>query len=369
MATYQFTIYQFSTTEGSATLESNTDNTVGSQNIGQTFTYNGNPGTQVILTDDDLQANDGNADPQGGTPSGSNGNQIISTDLSNPVAWRGQVIQLEYKITVLVNGGPETKEFFVVRIGDNGTAGANVGLAGVEPPVPGETYTIISVTDQFSPTEVRIYTTANGATFTTVGGVNAVPWDTLACFTHGTLIDTPDGLRLIETLEPGDLVTTLNNGSQAVRWVGCRKVTRQEMIFNPALRPVLFAAGAIGNSRPLLVSPQHRMLLNDWRAQVYFGEDQVLIAAKALINGQTVRQVMPETDLTYCHLLFDQHEVILAEGALSESFHPGEIGLGGLDDAQRDEIAALFPQLALLDRRAAFPIVRLGEARGLPLAG
>jgi hypothetical protein len=141
------------------------------------------------------------------------------------------------------------------------------------------------------------------------------------------------------------------------------------MMLNPALRPVLFEAGAVGNSRPLLVSPQHRMLLNDWRAQVYFGEDQVLIAAKAMVNGKTIRQILPEDGVTYCHLLFDRHEVILAEGALSESFHPGEIALGGLDDAQRREIETLFPQLMLEERRAAFPIVRPREALGLPLAG
>lgn len=365
MAIYQFTIYQFSTTEGSATLEGNLDNTVGSQNIGQTFTYNGTAGTQVTLDDDDLQANDGNADPQGGTASGSNGNQVITNDASNPVAWRNQVIQLEYKVTVLVNGGPETKEFFMVRIGDNGASGANVGLAGIEPPVPGETYTIISVTDQFNATQTRIYTTADGNTFTTITGVNSVPWDQLACFTYGTLIDTPNGPRLIEDLEPGDLVTTLDNGSQPVRWIGARTLSHAELLQRPDLRPVQFDVGAVDNTRPLLVSPQHRMLLNDWRAQVYFGEDQVLIAAKAMVNGQTIRQVLPTAGVTYCHMLFDRHEVVVAEGALSESFHPGEIGLGALDDAQRQEIEALFPLLDLESRRAVFPIVRTGEARAL----
>jgi len=195
----------------------------------------------------------------------------------------------------------------------------------------------------------------------------AVAPNTLACFTHGTLIETPDGPRLIETLVPGDLVTTLGNGSQHLRWVGTRHLSPRDMLLRADLRPVLFEAGSFGNSRALMVSPQHRMLLNDWRAEVYFGEDEVLIAAKALVNGKTVRQVVPEGGVVYCHLLFAQHEVILAEGALSESFHPGEIGLGALDNAQRQEIEALFPDLEFTDWRAAFPIVRNAEARALPL--
>jgi hypothetical protein len=111
------------------------------------------------------------------------------------------------------------------------------------------------------------------------------------------------------------------------------------------------------------------MLLTDWRAEVYFGEDSVLIAAKALENGTTIRQVVPEEGVVYCHLLFDRHEILITEGALSESFHPGEIGLGALDQAQRREIEALFPALMLESRRAAYPIVRHADARVLRLPG
>lgn len=184
-------------------------------------------------------------------------------------------------------------------------------------------------------------------------------------FTAGTLIDTLSGARTIETLRPGDLVTTLDNGSQTLRWVGSRRVTRAEMLVRPGLQPIRFDRGTIGNTQPLLLSQTHRMLLSDWRAQVYFGEDQVLIAAKALENGQSICQVLPEADVTYLHLLFDRHEVILAEGALLESFHPGEGGLAVLEAGQRQEIQALFPGQAVERRRAAFPIVRASEARAL----
>lgn len=192
-------------------------------------------------------------------------------------------------------------------------------------------------------------------------------WDAIFCFTHGTQVDTPDGPCLIEKLCVGDLVTTLGNGSQPLRWTGSRRVIADEMRQFPELQPVEFATGAIGNSRPLLVSPQHRILMNDWRAQVYFGEDEVLIPAKAMINGVSIRPILPSDGVTYVHLLFDRHEILVTEGALSESFHPGEEGLQSLDDDQRHELALLFPDLELQRRRAAFPIVKLSEARALRL--
>lgn len=185
----------------------------------------------------------------------------------------------------------------------------------------------------------------------------------------GTRIDTFAGTRPIETLVPGDLVSTLDNGSQPLRWIGSRHVTPEEMAMREDLRPVLVEAMVLGNAAPIMVSPRHRFLLNDWRAQVYFGEDQVLIPALALINGGSVRQITPEAGVTYMHVLFDRHEVILAEGTLSESLHPGEAGLSALDPAQRREVEALFPGHTVERRRSAFPIVRMSEARALRLPG
>ena len=198
---------------------------------------------------------------------------------------------------------------------------------------------------------------------------NARPRKCPFAFALGTQIDTPDGPRRIETLGPGDLISTLDNGSQPLRWVGRRLVTPEEMALREDLRPLRLEVGVLGNERVLLISPRHRMLLNDWRAQVYFGEDQVLVPAQALLNGATVRQVLPLAGVTYLHLLFDRHEVILSEGALSESLHPGETGLGALDPAQRQEIEALFPGQALERRRAALPMLRMAEARALRLPG
>ena len=184
----------------------------------------------------------------------------------------------------------------------------------------------------------------------------------LAAFARGTLIDTPDGPRPVEELAAGDAVTTLANGSRPLRWVGRRRVEPVEMLAHPGLRPVVFTPGTVGNARALSVSPQQRMLIDDWRAEVFFGEDRVLV------DDQSACLVLPSGGVEYVLLLCDRHEVILAEGALSESFHPGSTGLAALDPAQRAEVAAIIPEEALQRRRAAFPIVRHAEARALRLS-
>jgi hypothetical protein len=193
--------------------------------------------------------------------------------------------------------------------------------------------------------------------------------EALAAYGAATLIDTPDGPRAAGTLVAGDVVTTLANGSRPLRWVGRRRVSVIEMLAFPGLRPVAFAPGAVGNGRELVVSPQQRMLIDDWRAAVYFGEERVLVSAQALVDDQAARLILPVTGVDYTVLLCDRHEVLLAEGALSESFHPGAEGLAGLGPDDRAEVAGIFPEADLTRRRAAFPIVRNAEARALRLQG
>lgn len=159
------------------------------------------------------------------------------------------------------------------------------------------------------------------------------------CFASGTLIETDTGPLPIEIIRPGDMVLTLDHGLQPVRWVGRRTVPGRG-----PMAPVEISAGALGNWRKLVVSPQHRMLVEDWRAEMYFGQPQVLVAAVYLVNDDTIRQV-PRRRVCYVHLVFDRHEVIMAEGIPSESLYLGALAQEALSTAERAEIAALFPEL------------------------
>ena len=104
-------------------------------------------------------------------------------------------------------------------------------------------------------------------------------------------------------------------------------------------------AGALdGLTRALTVSPQHRFLFTGYRAELLFGTSEVLVAAKHLVNGMNIRQE-DRTAVTYLHMMFDQHEVIYADGTATESFHAGEIGIAAISDQSREEMFALFPEL------------------------
>ena len=167
------------------------------------------------------------------------------------------------------------------------------------------------------------------------------------CFTPGTLLTTPTGLRRVEELQPGDQVLTRDSGFQEVCWAGRRDLGLAELVVNPALRPVRITKGALGDGLPrrdLLVSPQHRMLIEDSRAELLFGEREVLVAALHLVGRPGITQVMPR-GVSYIHVMCPQHEIVQAEGAWTESFQPGSGTLGRMDRAQRDEVLALFPEL------------------------
>ena len=62
--------------------------------------------------------------------------------------------------------------------------------------------------------------------------------------------------------------------------------------------------------------------------------------------------------MTYYHMLFDAHEIVMAEGAASESFHPGHIGWGALAEDAREEILTLFPALDGTNFDAYGPVAR-----------
>ena len=174
----------------------------------------------------------------------------------------------------------------------------------------------------------------------------------IVCFTRGTRIMTATGERAIEDLGADDLVLTMDHGYQPIRWIGSTTVAA-----TGKFAPIAIAAGVFGNSRELRVSPQHRMLLTGWQAELLFEDAEVLVAARMLINDATIRPV-EGGEVEYFHMLFDTHEIVYAEGAPSESFHPGHQGWGALADEARNEILALFPMLAGEDFTAYGPAAR-----------
>ncbi|MBE1282365.1 MAG: type I secretion protein [Rhodobacteraceae bacterium] len=182
----------------------------------------------------------------------------------------------------------------------------------------------------------------------------------IPCFTPGTLIATPKGERRVEDLKVGDRVITRDNGIQAIRWLGKRTLNSSELLRASHLQPVLIRQGALGNGLPerdMMVSPNHRVLVANDKTALYFEEREVLVAAKHLTGLEGVDRV-EISSVTYIHFMFEQHEVVLSDGAWTESFQPGDQTLDGLGNAQRNEIFELFPELKTREGLEAYQSAR-----------
>lgn len=169
--------------------------------------------------------------------------------------------------------------------------------------------------------------------------VPAAATNPIICFAEGTLIHTPYGDRRIEHLAEGDLVLTLDRGPQPVRWMGSKTVAA-----TGAQAPVRFLRGAIGNDRDLLVSPHHRMLVPRHWSPTAANASEFFAPALAMVDNFRV-SVAYGGLVTYHHMMFDRHEVVIANGAASESFHPGGFGLDALEAFARDRLFERFPRL------------------------
>ena len=274
---------------------------------------------------------------------------VVATDDSFTVDWDGQTVVDLIGNDVDAAGGTLT----ITKI--NGipvTAGSTVTLpSGLVIMVNGDgTITVVSdPTD--TPGDVSFsYEVTNEDGITDVGFVTG---DVVPCFVAGTRIDTQRGPIRVEDVEVGDLVLTQDDGWQPVRWHGARQVPSQG-----TLAQVLIPAGTFGDHGALAVSPQHRLYLTGWRAELYCGEDEVLVKAIHLARAGKLHQDRSGRPVTYHHLMFDRHQIIRAEGMWSESYHPGPTTLADHDPDTRDEILALFPELARDAAHGYGPIAR-----------
>ncbi len=171
---------------------------------------------------------------------------------------------------------------------------------------------------------------------TAVGIVNI---DTVPCFVAGSMIRTAWGNIPVERLRPGDLVKTRDDGFQPVRWIGKRR-----MAADGKMAPVRIDRNTFGEHGVVMVSPLHRIFLQNMHAELLFGSCEVLVAARDLIDGRRVRQI-EGGQVEYVHLLFDRHQVIWSDGLPSESFLPGPQTKHCFEAEALEEIRSIFPEL------------------------
>ncbi|WP_243611688.1 Hint domain-containing protein [Shimia aestuarii] len=241
-----------------------------------------------------------------------------------------------------------------VDVLDNDEAGSTLTITHIngQPVEPGDTIVLstgqvitlnadgtLEVTSDGDEEEVNFTYTIEDESGTSDVGFVTINSTAVPCFVKGTLIRTPEGDVPVEDIDVGDLVETYENGAQEVRWIGSRTVPAEG-----ALAPIRIEAESFGDHGTLLVSPQHRVLLRDSRAELLFDSPEVLVKAKDLIDDQRVTR---ETggDVTYFHMLFDSHQLVFSQGLETESFLPGPEISNIFEEEIVEEIFTLFPEL------------------------
>ncbi|WP_301067116.1 Hint domain-containing protein [Pseudooceanicola sp.] len=146
-------------------------------------------------------------------------------------------------------------------------------------------------------------------------------------FARGTLISTPDGPRAIEDLRPGQLVETLENGPQAITWIGSMTLVPSAPVVDPAQSRLTRITGdRFGQGKPasdLMVGPGARMLHSPDMLRDDELRGQSYTSFTDFVDGDSVFEVVPPAALETFHLCLAQHATIFANEVAVESYHPG----------------------------------------------
>ena len=173
----------------------------------------------------------------------------------------------------------------------------------------------------------------SGTTFTVSQASGFVDVGAAPCYCPGTLIQMERGQKRVEDLKIGDEVMTMSGALRPIKWIGRRSYSGRFAAGQKDILPICIKAGASEDHVPrrdLWISPHHAMYI-----------DGVLIEAKDLVNGASIVKAERADKVEYFHIELDTHDVIIAEGALSESF---------VDDDSRGmfhnahEYRALYPE-------------------------
>ncbi|WP_086652482.1 Hint domain-containing protein [Acetobacter malorum] len=172
--------------------------------------------------------------------------------------------------------------------------------------VSGQNFTV----GNYSATGAGPLTVSSDGTSLSIEAVGSV------CFLSGTLLSTPTGEVAVEDVQVGDTLLTFENGkpvAQPVVWVGSRQAeVRAGLPLDEAGWPVRVRQNALADGVPgkdLLITPEHCLYL-----------DGQFVPVRMLVNGETIAYDQTIRAYTYYHVETAQHAVIMADGALTESY-------------------------------------------------
>ncbi|MEO1562694.1 MAG: Hint domain-containing protein [Pseudomonadota bacterium] len=186
----------------------------------------------------------------------------------------------------------------------------------------------------------------NGNTTDETVGIVAFEEGVILCFTRDTLIETVTGPRPVQDLAIGDMIRTKDHGLQPLRWIGRKTCDlRNQNGAQTDHRPYRLPRSTFGPDLPdrdLFLSPQHRIAIDAPHAELLFDQSELLVPVKHLRSSGKVTG-LPSVE--YFHLMFDQHQVVYANGLPCESLYPGDLARDALSVECAEELFAIFPNL------------------------
>ncbi len=123
----------------------------------------------------------------------------------------------------------------------------------------------------------------------------------------GCNVLTMHGYVPIADLSVGDRIITRNG----------LRVLRELSVTTHTFRAISVGKGTLGYSRPtteMLMAPDQEGMVRDWRAEVLFGRDAVIIPIERMVDGKYIAQEDELKDHCVFELRFDGEEVFYADG-------------------------------------------------------
>jgi fibronectin-binding autotransporter adhesin len=217
--------------------------------------------------------------------------------------------------------GPNTPGVLLAGTSISGfVPGDTIDLTGIDYSTPNSAFVNgsdqLQITEGGNTYEIQLTGDFTGDTFNLApdngGAGSGTEITETPCYCPGTLIKTKRGQKKVEKLKIGDQVMTASGVTRPIKWIGKRSYGGRFVMGRKDILPICIKAGALDDNVPhrdLWISPNHAMYL-----------DGVLIEAKDLINGVSVVRAPSVESIEYFHVELETHDVIIAEGALAESF-------------------------------------------------
>ncbi len=188
----------------------------------------------------------------------------------------------------------------------------------------------------------------------------------IICFAKGTLVETRTGFQAIETLRIGDAVRTVDAGFVPLRWLGRTDLGALDLRRWANLMPVRAKRDAFGPGCPerdIFLSPNHRVLVSGWQAELSFAEREVLVPIKSLVNGASIQQLTACSGVSYFHLLLESHQIVNTSGLLSESLFLGDQSMVAVSEHAHQDLKEELSEAEWQRHSSAMPVRPLIRAR------